>query len=201
MGARGPSAEEARRRAQEILARDEFQPPEENVLQRALDWLDESIRSLLNTLLSGGAGSLFAWLVLGVLVAIVVVVALRVTRTVRAVPARAVVADRSPTRSPADWRAEAERHEREGDWKEGLRCRYRALVAELVARDVVRDVPGRTAGEYRMEVREHAPHIAVPFAGASELFERAWYGDFPTGPDESARFRVLADDVLSGAHR
>jgi hypothetical protein len=86
-----------------------------------------------------------------------------------------------------------------GDWKGGLRCRYRELVGELVARDVLRDVPGRTAGEYRTELREHAPEVAAPFSGACDLFERAWYGDLPTGRDESEHFRELADRVLAGA--
>jgi hypothetical protein len=117
------------------------------------------------------------------------------------VPTQALATRAAPRRTAVDWRKEAERLEQAGEWKGGLRCRYRALVAELVERDILRDVPGRTAGEYRAELRDHAPGAAVPFAGASELFERAWYGDLPTGPDETERFRALADDVLVGSGR
>jgi hypothetical protein len=201
LGAPYPPADEARQRADEILDRPEFEPPDESWLQKAFDWLDETIRSFLNSLLAGGAGSIIAWLVLGVLVAVVVVLVARVTRTLQAVPAQAVEQPSEPRRSAVDWRAEAERLEAEGRWKDALRCRYRALVIELIERDMLRDVPGRTAGEYRVELREHAPQAADAFSGASEIFERAWYGDLPTGPNENEHFQGLARDVLVGAHR
>ncbi len=60
---------------------------------------------------------------------------------------------------------------------------------------MVDDVPGRTAGEERAAVALARPPIAAPFAGATELFERAWYGGLPTGPAESERFRELATRV------
>jgi hypothetical protein len=44
--------------------------------------------------------------------------------------------------------------------------------------------------------------VAAEFGGATELFERAWYGDRPTGAHENARFRELADQVVdrAGSH-
>lgn len=201
MGSPYPPAEEARQRADEILSRPEFRPPERSWLEEALDWLDQSARSFLNTLLSGGAGSIIAWVVLGLLVAGVVVLVVRVLRTVQPVPALALHVDADPQRSATDWRAEAERYEASEEWKDALRCRYRALVADLIERDVLRDVPGRTAGEYRIELRDHVPEAATSFSGASELFERAWYGDLPTGEHENEQFRRLARDVLVGAHQ
>jgi hypothetical protein len=131
----------------------------------------------------------------------VIVVVARIARTMQAVPTHAVAQPTEPRRSAVNWRAEAERLEAEGNWKDALRCRYRSLVMELIERDVLRDVPGRTAGEYRVELREHAPTAATAFSGASELFERAWYGDLPTGATENERFQVLARDVLVGAHQ
>jgi hypothetical protein len=80
-----------------------------------------------------------------------------------------------------------------------LRCRYRALVADLAGRGLVDEVPGRTTGEYRAEVGENVPRVAPEFAGATELFEAAWYGNRPTGEEESQRFRRLADQVMAGA--
>jgi hypothetical protein len=201
LGAPYPPADEARQRAEEILARPEFAPPEQSWFEKGIEWVDETIRSFLNSLLAGGAGSIIAWAVLGVLVAIVIVLVARVARTMQSVPVHAVEQPGEPRRSAIDWRAEAERLEADGEWKDAMRCRYRALVMELIERDMLRDVPGRTAGEYRVELREHAPQAATAFSGASELFERAWYGDLPTGEPENQRFRALARDVLVGAHQ
>jgi hypothetical protein len=57
-------------------------------------------------------------------------------------------------------------------------------------------VPGRTAGEYRREVGRVLPEAATDFAGATELFEVAWYGRARTGAGEAAHLRDLSDGVL-----
>jgi hypothetical protein len=77
-----------------------------------------------------------------------------------------------------------------------VRCRYRALVAELAARGLVDEVPGRTAGEYRGEVRRNLPDAAGDFAGATELFELAWYGRGDTDAQQASRLRELSGRVL-----
>ncbi|HLK42452.1 MAG TPA: DUF4129 domain-containing protein [Thermoleophilia bacterium] len=122
----------------------------------------------------------------------------RYSRTVRSDPARrlpAVLVERRPAR---DWLADAVAFEQAGAWRNALRCRYRALIAELAGRGVIDEVPGTTAGEYRRAVSQEAPAVAPPFGQASELFERAWYGDEPGGADEAGKFRRLADEVLAG---
>jgi hypothetical protein len=201
VGTSYPPADAARQRATEILARPEYQPPEKSWLQHALDWVNDSARSFLNSLLAGGAASIISWAVLGGLVVIVVVFAARVSRTVQRVPLHTIEASEARRRSSTDWELDAERFEATGQWKDGLRCRYRALVATLIDRDMLRDVPGRTSGEFRVELAEHAPESAVAaFSGASELFERAWYGDVPTGPAESELFRARADEALGRVH-
>jgi hypothetical protein len=43
------------------------------------------------------------------------------------------------------------------------------------------------------------PAAAAAFAGATELFERAWYGRAATGAGEVSRFRDLAGRVVAGA--
>ncbi|MBV9410730.1 MAG: DUF4129 domain-containing protein, partial [Acidimicrobiia bacterium] len=98
-----------------------------------------------------------------------------------------------------DWRAEAEAHERAGEWRQAVRCRYRALVADLAGRGILNEVPGRTAGEYRRELGDALPAASPQFAGATELFEGAWYGHRPTGEADAAHFRDLADRVLEAS--
>jgi hypothetical protein len=145
-------------------------------------------------------GSAWAWVILAAAVALVGGVAFRVGRTVQPDPTRpGAPLQVEVRRSPIEWRREAERFEASGEWKAALRCRYRALVADLVARKVVRDLAGHTTGEYRADVSVALPDAAAEFGGATELFERAWYGDRPTGADEIARFRELADRVVERA--
>jgi hypothetical protein len=43
------------------------------------------------------------------------------------------------------------------------------------------------------------PDAATDFAGATELFEVAWYGHADSGSREAARLRDLADRVLQRA--
>ena len=127
-----------------------------------------------------------------------IILSARFARSMTPDPGRAMTAPAVPRRSARDWRAEAEALEGAGEWRPALRARYRSLVADLAARGLLDEVPGRTAGEYRVEVAAAVPRVASEFAGATELFERAWYGSRPTGADEAAHFRDLEQRVLSG---
>lgn len=197
-----PTPDEARRSAEEILSRPEFQEPPKSIPDRVLEWISARLADLFVNLASGGTGSLLTWLVLAVFAGIVGFIAYRVVRTLRPDPlVRRHEVDGRPDRTPADWRAEAARFEAAGSWKAALRARYRALVGDLVARGVVRDVPGRTTGEYRREVSVEAPTVSDDFAAASALFEAAWYGDVATGPEENERFRALSDSVVADLRR
>lgn len=187
---------EVGRLADEVLARPEFQPEQKGLVERAFDWVGDTLGDLLDGLFTGGGNALLAWFILALIVGAVAFLAVRLGRTVRADHAGVEERRRPPRRPPVEWLREAEEHEAKGEWRAALRCRYRALVGDLVARQLIPDVPGRTTGEYRREVADAAPAAAGDFAGATELFELAWYGHRPTGPDENARFRDLADRVL-----
>jgi hypothetical protein len=195
---------QVREAAERVLDRPEFSPGRKSLGESAADWLYDQFIKLLDAILGaatgGGFWSIVAAGVFLLLVAAVGVLVWRVLRGVTADPARAT-GTAEPLRPATDWRAEAEAHERAGAWRQALRCRYRALVADLAARGVVDEVPGTTAGEYRAQVRRGAPASAGHFDDATELFERAWYGDAPTGAGESARFRDLAGQALSAAAR
>lgn len=193
-------SDEIRRGADEILSRPEFQEPPRTIYQRVLDWIGDRIADALGAFLGGGAGAVVAWLLLVGLVLVVAFLVARAVQRDRRVRADAaagvglVIDDRRP---PADWEAEAARHEGEGRWREALRCRYRAIVATLARRGVVEEVPGRTSGEYRLLVGRSRPDVAEPFAQATDLFERAWYGGAETGPDDASELRRLAGRVES----
>jgi Domain of unknown function (DUF4129) len=198
--------DEVRRRADEILSRSEYQWDDgsSNPLDSLADWIAERLSKLGGSF--GASGSLptwVGWLVLVGLVALVALIVYRVRRNLRRNPTAAgprgtvVVAEGE---EQVDWAAEAERHEAGGRWREGLRCRYRALAGELADRGVIPDLVGRTAGEFVGDVAASAAAASAAFAAATDLFERAWYGGEATGPGERDRFVALAADVLANAH-
>jgi len=192
---------EVRDTTRRVLRRAEYLPAQRTPLEVAWQWLLERLGILLGQLASGGAGALVGLALVLLILAAVAFVALRFSLGVTRDPAAAAALPAVPGRSGAEWRAEAEAHERAGEWRQAVRCRYRALVADLAVRGLVDEIPGRTAGEYRGEVRRNAPLLADDFAGATELFELAWYARWPTGHDDAGRLRTLADRVLAGVSR
>lgn len=192
------TAEEPARVAREVLAQPEFRRPEPNLVQRAQAWVAEQLERILGRLSGGGRGAAVIGVVAVVGLLGLAASAVRFARGVTRDPGRSSRARPTPARTGAEWRAEAEAHERAGRWRMAVRCRYRALVAELAERGVVDEVAGRTAGEYRREIAAVLPAVAEPLGRATELFEAAWYGNRPTGEEDSADFRDLAHRVLAG---
>jgi len=165
----------------------------------------------------GAVGQVIVWLVLALLVALFGYALFRVvqsrSRRVRedgededAGPV--VVADEVDgiERTGDQWRRLALAAEAEGRWRDGLRCRYRALTAMLIEQRVLADVAGRTTGEQRSEVRVGVPDASPDFADAAELFDRSWYGNLPTGPEQRDRFvsdeeRIVSTVAQAGARQ
>jgi Domain of unknown function (DUF4129) len=188
---------EVRDATRRVLRRPEFQPAQRSGVQIAWEWLLLQLGILLGLLASGGAGSIIGLVVVLLIMAALFLLIVWFSRGITRDPAIAAALPAVPRRSGAEWRAEAEAHERAGEWRQAVRSRYRALVADLAARGLVDEIPGRTAGEYRGEVRRNVPAAAAEFADATDLFELAWYARWPTGPDDATRLRALSDQVLS----
>lgn len=107
--------------------------------------------------------------------------------------------DRS--REPGNWRREADAHRREGRYRDALRCRYRALVGDLARHGLIDEIPGRTTGEERAQLRRAAPAAAPPFDRAADLFDSAWYGNVDVGEGDDDAFVELERDVLAEGTR
>jgi hypothetical protein len=188
--------QQVREVVREVLSRPEFRPPHRSLTERLFDWLLELIGRLLAVLGGSGAGGVVGLVLLALVLVGVGVLAARFSRGLTPSPEVAAAVPAGRRRSAAEWRAEAEAQERAGAWREAVRSRYRALVADLASRGLVEEVPGRTAGEYRREVGRALPEAATDFAGATELFEVAWYGRARTGAGDAAHLRDLSDRVL-----
>ncbi len=188
--------DQVHRAAGEVLSRPEFREAARPLLSRIWSWVLERLAELLAALAGTSAGSIVGLLLFLLILAAVAAVAVRFARGMTRDPEVAAAIPSEPGRSAEEWRSRAEAHERAGEWRQALRCRYRALVADLGGRGLVEEVPGRTTGEYRGQVERNVPAAAEAFAGATELFERAWYGRTPTGAGELTRFRDLAGRVV-----
>lgn len=191
------SAERVHEAIERILARPEFTPAPRSAGERGRDLLAERLGAVLDALFAGG-GSAVGWAIVALLVAATVALAVRFSRGVRSDPALAATPASSGRRPAVDWRADADAHEAAGRWRAALRCRWRALVAELAGRGLVVDAPGRSAGDYRRQVAAAAPAAAADFDAATALFEDAWYGDRPVDAVHAKRLQVLSARVLSG---
>jgi hypothetical protein len=191
--------DEVRSAVEQVLDRPEYRRPRPNPVERARTWARDQLARLLSSLFRGDRGTVLAWAVLGGLLALLIVLGVRFAGSVTPDLGRTAAPASVPRRSAREWRDESDAFERAGEWRLALRARYRALVADLAARGLVDEVPGRTAGEYRAEVRETVPGVAAEFGGATELFERAWYGNRPTDAADTSQFRELESRVLAGA--
>lgn len=184
--------------ADRILAEARFDRPPESIPDRIMGWLGEQLARAFGTLVSGGGGTVVAWVILLSAVGGVVYLLVRYGR----VTLPSLATDDAPevmvelSRSAREWRAEADRLEAADRWAEGLRCRHRALVADLVRRGAIPEQAGRTAGEYVRDVAGSLPDAAPAMAAATELFEAVWYGGAFTGAAEAARFVDLDARVL-----
>jgi len=185
--------------ADRILREARFERPSKSIPDRVLEWFGEQLGRVLGSFVGSGAGTLVAWALVAGAVGLVVYLVVRYGRlgTLPRQRERSAGLMVELTRTPAEWRADAAALEAQGRWKEGLRCRHRAMIGELVRRGAISDQAGRTAGEYVRDVMVSLPDAAPAMAAATELFEAAWYGDAPTGRAEAERFEGLDRQVLA----
>lgn len=188
---------EVRDEIERILSQPEYREPPRPFIQRVMDWISERAAELIADILGGGRAVVIGWVISAVVAVVVLYLLVRFVLALRADPARREAAMADPRRPAEDWVAEAERYEAAGQWRDALRCRYRALVAHLAARGLVDEIPGRTAGEYRLEVAENLPSAAQPFATATVMFEEAWYGGGDVDEIRHAQFRAAASEVTA----
>lgn len=187
--------------AREVLERPRFQQPEPGLLERLQRAALEAVAELLGGILTDGSADLIGWAIAAVAVVALVVLSvrfLRGTRT-RGAPGDGDGAAAHRPRPPAEWLEEAERHARAGRIRQASRCRYRGLVAELERRGLLEDRPGRTVGEEARSLGRRRPAVAVPFADAAEVFQRAWYGPEEPYRGDLERLGQLCDAVLEVA--
>lgn len=174
------SPTDARRLADEILQRPEFQRAKPGVLERIQDRVARQLSKLFQFASDSGLGTVLSVLFLAGALAVIAWLIVRVWKVRVVKPERAAMIDADVmVRSDIDaaqWRAMAQEHAAAGRWRESIRCRYRALVAEMAERRVVDDSDASTTGSERQQVAEHAPDAAASFDDVATIFDEVWYG-------------------------
>lgn len=188
--------DEARRTAEEILARPEYREPQPSLLDRGLEAITDFIGRGFEALTGGGAGSLIGAVITGLVLALALWLLFRAVRASWPRPARrdapGVAQGTSAPVDPAVWDAEAERLAAAGDHRGALRCRYQAMVAALVRAGALADATARTPAEIRAELSGRRPELDPLLDSVTERFEAAWYGGRRV---DAAAERSFAADV------
>lgn len=200
--------EAVQQQVRDVMDRSEFSY-EKSLMERFGDWLAEQLDRVFPDMAGGAGGSTFgggigmlvAYVLIvvalaGVMAAVIYVVIHRVRR-VDVDDDEATETEIEHQRSADAWQADARDHEAAREWKEAIRARYRLLVRTLVDREQLPDIAGRTTRELRVDLTATTPAAQAAFDTASLLFELPWYADVPTGPEENARFRAAAEEVLA----
>ena len=150
----------------------------QSLLQRFGDWVRARLLQILDMVLDplrdfNGVGSVVAWVVLGGVAALVVLVLRRLG--VGLVPERAASAGASRVAGP-DWELIADDAIRRNDLREATRAMYHVLVGTLAHRRVLTGELSTTAGECRAAVARSVPGIYPSVSRATDAFERVAYG-------------------------
>lgn len=82
-----------------------------------------------------------------------------------------------------------------GRYAEAVRERLRAIVRELVERDVLAYRPGWTVTEFARAAGTVWPTAAAPLAAASEVFSQIWYGQRPAIMEDDLAMRGYATQI------
>lgn len=197
------SGEEARDIADSVLAGRAYteaaRPP--TLQERIFNWIGDLFSDLLNALSSTGGRGIVAWLIIAIFVAVIGYLVFRLIGGAGTLPVRQP--SRKPTiamiedRTAAEWLAAADEAEQLGDWRRGIRCRHRSLVAELVDRELVTARPGFTAGDIERRVTASHPEAHEAVSEATNLFKDTWYGWAEATEASRDRFAELASQIMT----
>ena len=189
--------EQAQQLARLELAKADYQQAQGSWVQRVLQWIIDTISSLLDRAVSvSPIGWFGVVLLVGLVVLVVVLVRRRTGRLERGRAAVALFDDAS--RRAAELRADAERFAAAGAWAEAVRARLRAVVRDLEERGLVDVRPGRTADEIAVDAGMALPSVSADLRTGARLFDDVWYGGRTADAETYARM-VAVDEAVARA--
>jgi hypothetical protein len=151
-----------------------------SLLQRLLDWVDQQLSGIDGQVAAPGWSLPVVLVVLTLVVAAILLVAVRRSPTApRTGTVGGVLVESHLT--AADYRARAEAALARDDVAAATADAFRAIAASAAERTLLDDVPARTAHEIGSTLALVFPGDAGAVRGAADLFDRVVYGRVPVG--------------------
>lgn len=140
---------------------------------------------------------IIAWLILGGLLLTFLIFASRYWSFRRSLQRRAsaVLEDEEPERTLDEWLAMADALEREGRFREAIRCLYLACLLRFDEAGVARFVRSHTNWEHLSRIQESPKNPGIDFLPLTRAFDLAWYGFRVKGPEDVVAFRLGYQEI------
>lgn len=186
--------DDARKLAQDELAKPEYQQLQPSLWQRFTSWLSDHLNRLIDSS-HHGLNGLWAGLLLAIIIIGVVLLVLRALgKPVRSRYSSAqVFGDTAMT--AASHRSLADGHAAAGRWDDAVIERMRAVVRELEERGYIDARPGRTADEAANDAGRVLAALAADLRAGARTFDDVCYGKLPAGSQNDAELRALDNAV------
>lgn len=181
--------------ARAILAQPRFRvrvtaPKQLTLWDRLWRWIADRWNDLANAFahrvhLGSGASAAIGDVLILLVIAFVVAVLVRLLLNMTREPAHAAVAGITALEHHADARAlhaAAREAAQAGAYGPAIALLFRAALATLDARGILRDDPARTVNQCRSDVRARAARLSAPFDRIARVFTAAVYADDPITP-------------------
>lgn len=193
------------------LYREDERKETSNWLAKAYERLGRALRALFDTAPRDGpelpsAGGLFGpglsmvmWALLGTVLVLFLYFAFRHFSWQGRLKRKAALLDEDePERTLDEWLVLADQLEREGKFREAVRCLYLACLLKFDYHQVARFDRGQTNWEHlkRIETSSTKP-AQLNFRSPTQAFDRVWYGKILEGKPDVDRFRSWYLDVTS----
>ncbi len=194
----GHDPQRVRELARELLAESPFREQQPSAWDQLADRAGQIMGELLARFLAAvGRDTAVAWVIVGLGTVLLLLAVWRWTRGVRiAGDVEVEVADLRG-RSSDDWRDESDRAATAGDLDTATRLRYLAVVAALVERGILQDVPGRTIRELDADLSAMRPDLTTSVAAAGTRVERITYGGDHADEDDLDVVDAALGDVTA----
>ncbi|AUG77538.1 hypothetical protein CFP65_2717 [Kitasatospora sp. MMS16-BH015] len=182
----------AREAAREELLNPAYHRHDPNLLQRAMNWLNEQLNHLLAGVGSAAHSGTTGLVLLLIAAAVLALVLRHRLGSPRRQARSAALFTPTGPRTAAEHRATAARHAAEAAWPEAVREQMRALVRALEERTLLDPRPGRTADEAAAEAGRSLPAHAAELTAAARAFDAVAYGHHPA--DQATYQRLVTLD-------